>query len=136
MSICSNKRGIDSLTATIIIIILNIIFFAAMFAFVERNSTNVGQYEQIYSKKLALMIDSAEPGTIVYVSLEEVKPFLEENKRSVEEAFVINGNKINVKLGTGAGYAYDFFNNYDVKISSHRDVNGQLFLDMLIGERK
>src|SRR3990167_9089783 len=67
MSLFNNKKGLDLMHSTIIFIVLNLIFFLAMFAFVARTGSNAAIYEQIYAKEIALAIDQARPGTTISI---------------------------------------------------------------------
>lgn len=105
-----DKRGADILHGTIIFIILNVIFFAALFIFVARAGTGVSVKEQINAKQIALLIDQAKPGTELEVDLSEMYKVAEKNKFT-GKVIDINyaGSEIIIRLESGGGYSHHYF---------------------------
>ncbi|MBS3092239.1 hypothetical protein J4466_02360 [Candidatus Pacearchaeota archaeon] len=130
-----NKKGSDSLYEIIMFIVLNLLFFGAMFAFVARSGTNAGLYEQVYSKQIALLIDSAKPGMVISINLNEMKSFIEENKLSLDQIINLQNGKVIVKLTQGSkGYIFDYFSNYEV-VKGFEQENDNLILKLSINKK-
>lgn len=139
MKLIINKKGEGTkmLLVLIITLIVNVIFFTGMFYFVERSGSTPSIYEHFYAKKLALIIDNSNPDTIVSLNINDLNQFFGENKLNINNVFIIQNNKVIVKLNNNPGYSFDYFSDYDVEISSHKDPETQdLFVDILIKERK
>lgn len=102
-----NKKGISS---TVIFIILNVVFFAALFIFVGWAGANTSIKEQTYAKQIALLIDQAKPGTNLTIDISELYTIAEKNRYS-QVPFDINyeSNMITIKLVSGKGYSYNYF---------------------------
>lgn len=69
--------------------------------------------EDKYSKQIALLIDSAEPGTDIYIDMEDAFEKAEGNKFREELVRISNGEVI-VKLRENGEHSYPFFNNVEV----------------------
>lgn len=114
MSLLKNKKGADLVHGTIIFIILNLLFFSAMFAFVYRTGTNAALSEQAYAKELSLLIDKSKPGTIILLDVSNIEEFLNE-ENMYNRAFSFSNNEVNVKLTEDSeGYSFPYFSGYDV----------------------
>ncbi len=109
-----NKRGINLIYGAVIFLILNAIFFGAMFAFVFRATNDASLHEQVLAKEIALLIDGAKPGTLISLNLENVQKFIEKNDISESEVVIVGGDKVNVKLTRGSGYSFMIFSDYKV----------------------
>ena len=108
------KRG-QILVENIIFIILNLVFLTILILFIYSKSGGEAVLEEKYSKQIALIIDSAKPGMIIHLNMEDAMKKAEENK--LEEGIVsFEGNTVTVKLREKGGYSYSFFNNVDVSI--------------------
>lgn len=128
-----NKRG-DVLHEAVIFIVLNLIFFGILFMAVSKVSSGTGLHEQVYAKQIALLIDSAKPGTIISINAEEFTKFIEEKEISENEIISFSKNKVNVKLSRkSSGYNFEFFSTYKIEHSFSRE-NNKLFLNILIKE--
>ena len=66
------KRG-QILVENVIFIILNVIFLTILILFLIKQGSGAVLLEDSYSKEIALMVDSAKPGTIITVNLEKIK---------------------------------------------------------------
>jgi hypothetical protein len=111
-----NKRGDEeSITQEIIYLLLLIGLVMGVFAFVYTKSNGDAMKEQNLAKQLALLIDSARPGTTLYVNFEKVMKV--EILDSSKEVFV---QASEVSKGT----KYPYFNADDVSWS----VNNKLLI--------
>jgi len=121
-----SKRGTTTLLIeNILYLILNMLFFAILIAFLIQQGSGSALLEQTYSKKVALLIDQARPGMIIKINLGEGMKVAEKDNISPLEILTIQGNFVNVKLSDQGGQDYHFFNDLDVKVFPETDVNGE-----------
>ncbi len=114
------KRGI--LQSTVIFIILNAVFFAAMLFFVAWAGTNVSVKEQTYAKEIALLIDQAKPGTNLTMDISELYNLAEKNKYTGEIIKIDSGTKeVNIKLILGKGYSFKYFNSAAITWGANKE---------------
>ncbi|MBI2044059.1 hypothetical protein HYT24_01720 [Candidatus Pacearchaeota archaeon] len=110
------KRNGQILTETVVFITLNLIFLTILMLFVLSKTGNEAFYEEKYSKQIALMIDSAKPGMIIHLNMEDAMNLASKNKVPIENVVSINGNLVTVKLSDKSSQSYSFFN--DVSVSA------------------
>lgn len=108
-----NKKA-NVLTENVIFIILNLVFLFVLVLFLILKTSDSASLEERYSKQIALMIDSAKPGTLIKINMQDAKKISEKNNIGFEEVVGINGNNVFVKLNDKGGHEYSFFNNVDV----------------------
>lgn len=114
-----NKRGANILTENIIFILLTLIFFAILITFIFSRTTSAVLIEEELAKQVALIIDSAEPETIVKINVEEA--IAKARSANYHENIIsIQNNLVTVKLRDKGGYSYSFFN--DVQSSAYPDA--------------
>ena len=130
MKFLKNKKAENLLTENAIFIIIAVAFIAMLFTFVANKSFSGNALEESYAKKLALMIDSARPGTYAEINIDNL---LEKKTASMSDAdvFSISGNTVTVKLSSGSGYSYNFFNDVNVKWTI-KPESGSKFLTLEI----
>ena len=114
-----NKKGEEVLTPIIIFLVLNVLFFAILFAFSYKASTGALVYEQAYAKEIAMLIDSAEPSpsTVIRVNFEDGFRIAKSSSLNQESLLKIDDvtNQVIVNLGRSkGGYAVKYFSDYDV----------------------
>src|SRR3989344_6577479 len=112
------KKG-DVLTENIIFIILTLIFFSILITFVFTRSSGNAIKEEELAKQVALIVDSAKPGMIIKINVED---YLELAKKENydKNIITINGNLVTAKFREKVGYPYSFFN--DVSVSAFPDL--------------
>jgi len=127
-----NKKA-NVLTENVVFVIFTILFIAILFAFVARASSGVVRIEEAQAKKIALIIDGAEPGTNIVLNVQDVL----KKKRNIDnnKVFSVVGNRILVKLDSNSGYVYSFFNEVDVKFDLFEKPEGW-FLSIIINEKE
>lgn len=124
-----NKKADDILISTVIFVVIVGIFFSMLLLFVNRAGTSAGIYEQIYSKKIALIIDKAKSGTDIKMDISEIYNVAEKNKFKGEIINIGNKDKkVIVRLTSGKGYGYKFFNGAD--IAWNLDENKKLIISV------
>lgn len=107
------KRG-QILVENLIFIILNLVFLTILILFLLKQGGGAVILEQSYAKEIALMLDSANPGTLIKLNMEDAKEVADENKIAFDEVVEINKNFVKVRLSEKGGYEYSFFNNADI----------------------
>lgn len=109
------KKG-NILTENVIFIVLNVTFLTIMviFIFMKMNSDSVS--EEMYAKKIALLIDAAKPGMIIEFNMKDSVKDAEENGLSNKDIISIDGNVVTVKFKEDGGYSYSFFNDVNVEV--------------------
>jgi len=125
-----DKKGLDIMLANIIFILANVLIFAVFFIFVARAGSGVGFYEQQYAKKIALLIDDAEPGMRIEVDISKLLEIAEKEKFEGEIISIDNDeNLVRVKLKEGKGYEFTYFS--DVSVGKHINrQKGRLILEI------
>jgi hypothetical protein len=113
-----NKRG-EILIENIVFIILNVVFLSILVLFLIKQGTGVVLLEDAYSKQIALLIDSAKPGTIIRINMEKGLDVAEEKGIPFDQIIFIDKNYLMVKLSEKSGVEYSFFN--DVSVKSYPD---------------
>jgi len=110
------KKGAEFLHGSLIFIILNLLFFAGMFYFVARSSGGLIVTEQIYARQIALVIDSAKPGTEIELDVGELYDFADKNDFDRLQTVKIDNelNQVIVSCASGKGHFFEFFSGYDV----------------------
>ncbi len=120
-----NKRG-ELLVQNIIFILLNLMFLAIMVAFLIKQSSGAAFLEESYSKQIALMIDSAKPGSIITFNMEKALKVTEREEYPFENAVRVEDNFVVVQLSSKGGEEYSFFNDVDVGLFPGEDnVTGE-----------
>jgi hypothetical protein len=115
-----NSKG-ELLVQNVIFLILNLIFLSILFTFVFREANSVANLEEIYSKKIALSLDLAEPGCFIEMDLGDLKEKMDEEGRSFGEVVTISNNLVKIQLEEDSGHSYYFFNN--VEVNAYPDKN-------------
>ena len=110
-----NKKGVDLISENIVYIILVVVVLGGMFFAVDNVGRQVTFYENVYAKQIALMIDKAEPG--MEIEYRNFRMFSLAAKNNAPKNILDIDNRRNivtVKLSSGKGYHYEFFNDVDV----------------------
>jgi len=112
-----SRRSQGFLTENVVFIIIAVAFIAILFVFLYRVSSTTRSIEEGTAKKIALLLDSAKPGTIIELN---INALLAEKASGVDELNMISitGNTITVKLKENSGYSYSFFN----KIGATKEI--------------
>ena len=121
-----NKKGAEDIVLPMIIfLVLNLAFFGALLYFVYGSSTGALVYEESYAKQIALLIDSAEPSSLISIDFEKGFEIAKDNGiKDMKEVIHISGNLVSVRLGTGAqGHSYSFFSDYEIGSYPQEDKN-------------
>ena len=106
------KKG-NILTENIIFIILNLIFLSILILFLFSKVGAAAVLEEKYSKQIALIIDSAEPGMVIHLNMEDAIKKAEKEGLDIRRLVTIQNNIVTVRLQEGSGYSYSFFNDVE-----------------------
>lgn len=121
-----NKRGSANAIAwpEITFLILFLVFAAILLVFVNNSVGGAFLTEEIYAKKIALIIDGAKPNTDIVLDVTDAYEIAlrlkKDSGRALNESFSKANNEpcIFVSLGSGqGGYSYCYFSDYDVTLS-------------------
>lgn len=118
------------LVENVIFIVLNLIFLSILILFLYSKVDSASVLEEKYSKQIALMIDSAEPGMRIHLNMEDAIKEAENNGWDVNKMVSISGNSVIVKLREKGENSYEFFN--DVDVSVFPDTSLELIKDYII----
>jgi hypothetical protein len=103
MNLLGEKRSTGILQSHVTNITILVIIFINLVYFINNISSGKLIEEQVLAKQIALLIDSAKPGTEIIINVQD---FLVE----------ISGNEVKVKSEVDKnGYAYDFFVPYKIE---------------------
>jgi len=133
-----NKKGDEILFEQIIFIVLNLVFFLLLLAFVFNSASGAFVTEQFYAKEIALLIDTAEPGTMISLDITDAYNIAKNNNLDIQNIINIENSDVIVKLGGSRAYVFRFFN--DVKIEKtirppSLETDDKTFLDLFIKEK-
>ena len=109
----TNKRG-NILTQNIVFIILNLVFLSILVIFLFSKMGNVALLEEKYAKQIALIIDSAEPGMIISLNMEDAIKIANKENRNLKDIVSVQDNIVTVQLREKGSYSYSFFNDISV----------------------
>lgn len=108
------KRG-NLLAENLIFIILNLVFLSILIIFVVSKSQSPAMMEEEMAKQIALLIDSAHPGTAIKINVEDALSKAKNNNYNQDIIFK-QKNIVTVRMRDKGGYSYSFFNDADVRI--------------------
>jgi len=116
------KKRAQILVSNLVFIILNLVFLTILILFIFKQGQGAVAFEQSYAKQIALIIDSAQPGMVIKLNMENAEKICEKNNLDFKGVVKINKNIVLVKLSEKGGYEYSFFN--DVKVVPYPDEEG------------
>ena len=114
-----NKKG-NILTENIIFIVLNLVFLSILILFLFTKMGSSAVLEEKYAKQIALIVDSAKPGMVIHLNMEDAIETALDEGRNLKEVVLIHDNIITVQLREKGGYSYSFFN--DVQVDANLDT--------------
>ena len=110
------KRGeIKLLGWNLTLVLLEVVLFVGLGLFIYSNLEGLGLYEDMYAKKISILIDNSMPGTVIELNMEEgADVALEYN--FFPEVSVIN-NEVLVRLSPKktSGHRARYYSDYAVK---------------------
>jgi len=127
-----NKRAESLILSPVLFIILNLIVFMALLAFVVKSSTGAVVYEEAYAKQIALLLDKAKPGMQIQLDFEKGLKIAEKNKYAGKIVSIDKeNNEVIVKLALRGGYGFKYFSDYDVVSYFNKNI-----LVIIVDEKK
>lgn len=124
-----NKRGSETyILETVIFIVLNIFFISSLLFFVGKTTSDAGEYEQIYAKQIALLIDNSKPQMTFVVDVSKGIEFSKRAKKDINQIIRLNKEKgeVTVSLEGEKGYSFQYFSDYDFTVridKNHAIIN-------------
>jgi len=131
-----NKRGENILYENLTYFLIIVIFFSLLFVFVSKSGSGLGTYENVYAKKIALMIDMTKPDSKITLDISDIVNFalkngVNENNIDSVISFDNIGKQVTVKLGSGSsGYNHKFFSNVNIENKQIENQGGKYVLKM------
>lgn len=127
----NKKAGVDFGMENLVYILIVFIFVAMIIFFIARPGTGISAYEKLYAKKIALMIDKAEPGMKIELDAYEMYLLAKESRLNDNWIRIDNEkNKVKVKFTQGSGYDFYFFNDVNVIWNLDKE-NKKLFMEIV-----
>jgi hypothetical protein len=120
----SEKKG-QVLIENIVFIVLNLAFLSIMILFLLKQSSGVAIVEETYSKQIALLIDSAKPGMIMEINMEDAMKASKDKKRDFAKIINFNRSEVNLDIGNKGGYSYHYFNDVSVAAYPNQNEKGE-----------
>ena len=110
-----NKKAI--IIQNVIFIMLNLMIAVSLLFFTTSSLSGKYAYEQVYAKKIALIIDAAKPNMSVAVDMKPAFKFLEKTPKLKDSAVFIDKNNKNVvvDLGSSRGYTFGYFSSLNIE---------------------
>ena len=130
-----SKRG-NILTENIIFLVLNLIFLTILTLFLFSQMGDGAVLEEKYAKQISLVLDSAKPGMIIRIDMEDAieKATKELGEGGIKDLVMIDENIVTVRLQEGVGYSYSFFNNIDA--TTYLDTSTNTGYVFVVDEKK
>lgn len=112
------RASVDVTLPVVIFLLLNIVFAVTIMAFVNKTLSGAAIYEEVYAKKVGLLIDEAIPTTTIYLDVSKAVEIAKKNgfnelqlKNNIV-TFDKGTSRVIVKLSNMNGYEYAYFTNY------------------------
>lgn len=145
MSFDLGKRGSgeDIAWPEIIFTVLLLVFMAVFFVFVRNSLSGALIEEEVYAKKVALFLDSAQPNTTIFLEVSELNVLAVKSKESemnYRDIIKINtkNHSVDVSLRLGnKGYSYPYFSEYNFSdnwIAYQEDGKQKLTYTIVVNE--
>ncbi len=116
----------NPLLGYIIFITINLIIAGLVIVFVVRTAENAAFYEEAYAKQIALAVDSAKPGTTLFLDMKKGAEISQKFK--TEPKITIEKNKVTVRISDkGPGSSESFFKLLSVE-AEYLPMNQQIHL--------
>jgi len=123
----------------VIFLVLVIAFMAVFFIFAKDSLTGSLIQEEVYAKKIALMINSAQPGTDLLIDITSLKKIAIKNGISEDlqnRTVILENNIVSVSARSGGkGFVYSYYSDYNVS-GKMNPIGEKLFYLIKIEEVK
>jgi hypothetical protein len=128
------NKNAEILTENTMFIILNLVFFAILAAFIFIKADDPALMEEAYAKKIALVLDAARPG--MQISLDMQKAIDAKDNDYLGKIVSVNGSLVTVNLRNKGGYSYSFFNDISLNKTFFYSSDGGEYLFRVEGYNK
>jgi len=123
MKIC-NKRGASEDVAwpEIIFIVLLLIFMFTLMVFVRNTVSGNLLQEEIYAKKIALILDGAKPDSIIELDVTDITRKAKEKEKDIvgSDIVYLKDGKVFVSLRSqGKSYSIAYFSDYKINVKKN-----------------
>lgn len=128
-----SKRGAESISIpNIAQSVLAILFFTVFFLFAHQAIAGRTVYEEIFAKKIVLIMDNAKPGSVFYLDISDALDIARKEKYDCSEGkcFMLNEEEKTLRISFGSGgfpYTYRYFSDYNFTL----DINTQPNVEIL-----
>jgi hypothetical protein len=123
----------------VIFLVLVIAFMAVFFIFAKDSLTGSLIQEEVYAKKIALMINSAQPGTDLLIDITSLKKIAIKNGVSEDlqnRTITLNNNAVLVSTRSGGkAYVYSYYSDYNIS-GKMNPIGEKLFYLIKVEGRK
>ncbi len=130
-----NKKADNILVENIIFLVLNVLFFAILIIFLARQGQGVVLNEEIFAKKIALIIDNAKPDSDIIIDFSKAVEIAQKKNFDISKIVTITDNIIKVQLSEKSGYSYSFFNSVEAN-AFLLDINNPNKLIIVVREKE
>ena len=110
----------------VIFIILNLAFLTILALFLIKQGAAGSLLEDAYSKQIALIIDSAQPGMKAKINMQDAKEIVDKEGYDFSNIISVEKNFVTVKLSEKGGREYPFFN--DIQMNSYPDGDTGIYI--------
>jgi len=133
-----NKKGSDNIVfPEIIFMLITVVFFSMLLFFVYKSSSGAVVYEDLYVKKIAMILTVLPPGMTVNVNFTIPYNVAKENGK-LTNLVVLNGSRVEVFLSSQNDGSYKVFtSNYNFEIKEdYSRADTPLLIISNLGEKK
>ncbi|MEA3414534.1 MAG: hypothetical protein U9Q99_03365 [Nanoarchaeota archaeon] len=120
-----NNRG-EILIENVIFIILNLVFLTILSLFLIQQGSVGSLLEDAYSKQIALIADSAQPGMKIKINMQDAFKITEKENYDFSKVISKSDNFVKVQLSEKGGKEYPFFN--DIEFSAYPDGENGIYI--------
>jgi hypothetical protein len=111
-----NKKASELPTEQLVFLLLNLVFFSILFLYLYKAGGNDSVVEEVYSKKIALVLDQMEKNMEVEIDASRLLERVEENKFKGVILGVEN-NVLQVRVREKGGYSFNYFSDVEPEFS-------------------
>lgn len=122
-----SKKASNILYVNIAYLLFVVVLFGLLFVFVSRTGSSVSSSEKVYAKKLAMILDSVNPGSSITMDVSDMALIAISEKFKPEEMISFSPQQVTVKLTAKGGYSQRFF-TLSREISSKIEQQGGRYL--------
>jgi hypothetical protein len=111
-----NKKAADLLTFNTVFITVLVLFVTLMFLFLYEKKDGAALQEDYYAKKIATIIDVAQPGDEISLDVHAATKIAKSNNIPFSDIFLFDNNQSEfcIKISSGRKTCYSYYNNVDV----------------------